>query len=111
MGRSSPESSASWALELLTVSPCVLQARQHTLKLSHFHEGLGQGEREVQELRPQCRRQRLLWLVRRRHHGQGLSPSFGGKRKKTGQTEAVRTPRPAAQPRLFRQLALLSVTI
>ena len=40
-----------------------------------------------------------------------LSPSFCGKRKKTGQTEAVRTPRPAAQPRLFRQLALLGVTL
>ena len=31
-----------------------------------------------------------------------LNPFFGGKRKKTGQTEAVRTPKPAAQQRRVR---------
>ena len=56
------------------VGPCVEKSGESTFKPSHFHEGLGPGEREVQDLRQQRRGRRLLQLVRRGHHGQGPQP-------------------------------------
>ena len=41
------------------VGPCVEKSGENTFKPSHFHEGLGPGERKVQDLRQQRRRRRL----------------------------------------------------
>ena len=37
----------------MTVAPCGEKDGQVMFEVSHFHEGLGHGEREMQELRQQ----------------------------------------------------------
>ena len=53
------------------------------MELSLFPEGLGHGERHLQELRPRGRCRRLLQLVRCGDHGQCPQPPLQRSAKET----------------------------
>ena len=73
------------------------------MKVSHFREGLGHGDRTVQEL---CHRSTdssaYCSSCAADIMAKALNPFFGGKWEKTGRHGATRASKPSAHQRLFR---------